>query len=163
AALTTLDAAIKADPGSLVAVTAKANALVQQHRPADAIAFVEDMSRANRKNPGLLVLLGNLYADAGKRDKAAAAFQQALDLDGLGEARPRARAHRPRQGRGRDRPAPGGGHRQARRRRVGSPPPIRLRAARPTRSSHRRARGGHEGGASPARLRSGSRRGLSPG
>ena len=81
AAFRALDAAVKADPNSLTAATAKATTLAQHNRLKDAIDFVEEAVKSGKKSAGFYALLGNLYAADGKKDKAAAAFRQTLEID----------------------------------------------------------------------------------
>ncbi len=81
AALKDLDAAVRADPNSLAAASAKAIALAQQNRRKDAILFVEETIKTGKKSPGFSSLLGSLYAADGQRDKAAAIFHRAIEAD----------------------------------------------------------------------------------
>ena len=80
-ALKDFDAAVKAAPSSLEATTLKATTLVQQKRLKEAIDFVEEAAKGNKRVPGFNSLLGNLYMADGEKDKAAASFREALKID----------------------------------------------------------------------------------
>jgi len=80
-ALKDFDAAVKADPNSLEAISLKAITLAQQKRLKEAIEFVEETAKGDKRDPGFYSLLGNLYAADGQKDKAAANFRQALKTD----------------------------------------------------------------------------------
>lgn len=80
-ALKEFDAAVKADPRSLVAIRTKAAALVQQKRAGEAIAFVASAAAADPGNAALHALLGGLHAGESQWDRAQASYRKALELD----------------------------------------------------------------------------------
>ena len=85
-ALKDFDAALRADPGSLAATTAKAVTLAQHGRGEEAIGFVEGIIRGGQRDPGFSTLLGNLYLSGGRTSQAGVSFRRALDADSRSSA-----------------------------------------------------------------------------
>src|SRR5262249_3517625 len=81
AALEEFDRAVRANPGSFVAVRARAEALVRARRAREAVEFLEATVARDSRNAGFHGLLGTLYAAQREPDKAAEAFRKAIEVD----------------------------------------------------------------------------------
>jgi tetratricopeptide (TPR) repeat protein len=81
AALREFDAALSANPSSIVAARAKVSALLRQNRAKEAVAFAESAARREAGRPEFHVLLGAVYASDRQWEKAVTAYRKALELD----------------------------------------------------------------------------------
>ncbi|HUG38667.1 MAG TPA: tetratricopeptide repeat protein, partial [Candidatus Limnocylindrales bacterium] len=75
------DRAVEANPQSLIAVRAKAEALVREGRAKDAVAFLEATVSRDPTTAGLHGLLAALHVSLRQPDKAAASFRKAAEVD----------------------------------------------------------------------------------